>query len=413
MWRFVLKRYILFVLILFYSTTLLSKKIDYNRASDIAKKWMSRVGKKGATIKPERAYFLGIRQRVTDINKKPYYIFNLNGGGWVIVADDDINSAVLAYSKSGSIDEATIPPQFKWWLESVAKELKRAKEAVVSRQYFTMQKRMKLANIEPAYATATTKSVGPLLRTSWGQGSGYNEYCPADRRSIEGNGHVPTGCVATAMGQIMNYFAWPPRGVGSNSYIPASHPEYGRQSVNFANNSYSFSSSNRAKLLYHVGVATNMDYGPNASGTYLSYADSALRSNFRYRTSGMIQKSSDSDWDNRLISSLNSGSPVLYQGRGNIVHVFVCDGYRRDGNGYMYHFNWGWGGRANGWFKIGGMTPLSTYSFNSRNYAIFNIYPNDPGYGLGAKRVGASISLLSIGLLLLALLTIGYRQKQI
>jgi len=409
-----LKKIIIFVLILFYTTTIYSSKIDYNTASNIALRWLKNIKVDSNFLKAAKAIYLGRKEIVINSSKnKPYYIFNLNGGGWIIVADDDINSEVLAYSKSGSISEGTIPPQFKWWLDSVSNELQRAKTMFKSGSIYSLNKVKREQSAEPAYSNVATKSVGPLLRTSWGQGRGYNELCPVDRHSIEGNGHVPVGCVATAMGQIMNFFSWPPRGVGSNSYTPASHPEYGRQSVNFANHSYGYSSSDKAKLLYHVGVATSMNYGQNASGTYLQYANNALRKNFRYRTSDMIQKRSDSDWDSRLISSLNSGSPVLYQGKGNIVHVFVCDGYKKEGSGYMYHFNWGWNGRANGWFKIGGMTPLTTYSFNARNFAIFNIHPNDSSYGLGVKKVRASISIYYIVILFISLLFIGYREKQI
>ena len=209
----------------------------------------------------------------------------------------------------------------------------------------------------------------------------------------------------------MNYFAWPPRGVGSNSYIPASNPQYGRQSVDFGNTSYNWSKPDKAKVVYHAGVSVNMDYGPYASGAYISNADSALRRNFRYTTSGLIQKRSDSDWDRRLVDSLNRRSPVLYQGKGDIVHVFVCDGYKQMSDGYMYHFNWGWDGKANGWFKIGGMTPYSNYSFNEQNYAIFNIYPNDPSYGLDVKRTSSSLVLV-IPLFVIILSLLGVVNKK-
>jgi len=406
-----LKRVILFVLVLFYINLLSAKKIEYNEAENIAVKWMEQVTHKKLRIAPQKAYFLSSYKSRISNTKQPYYIFNLDSGGWVIVADDDINSPILAYSDKSSIDPYNLPPQFKWWLENVAKDLRKAKElakkGIFPRKRVTNKKSIKKAyaltssSNELAYATSSGSGVGPLLKTAWGQGRGYNEYCPRDARSIEGNGHVPAGCVAVAMGQIMNYFAWPPRGVGSNSYIPRSNPQYGRQSANFGNTSYNWSRPDKAKVVYHSGVAVNMDYGPYASGAYITDADSALRRYFRYTTSGVVRKSSDSDWDRRLIASLDRGSPVIYQGRGNIVHVFVCDGYKRVSGGYMYHFNWGWNGRSNGWFRIGGMTPYGSYSFNSNNYAIFNIYPNDPSYGLNVKRVSGSLNLLAPLLLLI------------
>ena len=403
------KQYIFMLLLLVYNT-IYAKKIEYNKAADIAVKWMERITKKKLKVMEDKAYFFsGSKKRVVNSSNVPYYIFNLDNGGWVIVADDDINSPILAYSDESSIDPYNLPPQFQWWLNSVAEELKKAKNLAKKGKLLLPKKRASTNKLEPAYAIAPTNiSVGPLLRTAWGQGRGYNEYCPKDPRSIEGNGHVPAGCVAVGMAQIMNYFAWPPRGIGSNSYVPASNPQYGRLYVNFGNTSYNWGNSQKAKVIYHAGVSVNMDYGPYFSGAYISDADTALRRHFRYKTSGLIQKGADSDWDRRLISSLNSGSPVLYQGKGNIVHVFVCDGYKRVSDGYMYHFNWGWNGRANGWFRIGGMTPLSSYSFNARNYAIFNIYPNDPSYNLGVKRSSGSLIFLS-PILLLLLSIIGYR----
>ena len=401
------------MLFLFFSDYLAAKKIDYDKAEEIAINWIEKVTNKKLQIKEDRAYFLGNARKIATTSDTPYYIFNLDKGGWVIVADDDINSKILAYSDNSSIDPYNLPPQFKWWLNSVSKELKNSKK--LAKKGVKISKRLvnkesinynsSSSTNKPELAYATNSSVGPLLTTAWGQGRGYNEYCPKDSRSIEGNGHVPAGCVAVAMAQIMNYFAWPPRGVGSNSYIPVSNPQYGRLYANFGNTSYSWSDSQKAKIIYHAGVAVNMDYGPYASGAYITVANSALREHFRYTTSSLIQKGSDSDWDRRLIESLNKKSPVLYQGKGEIVHVFVCDGYKKVDNGYMYHFNWGWNGRSNGWFRINNITPYSNYSFNSRNYAIFNIYPNDPSYGLNIKRAPAN-TLFLVPFLFLLLITL-------
>ena len=396
----------IFMLFLFLNNLLIADKIEYSQAQNIAIKWMQKVAHKRAKIMQDKAYSIkSSKKRLTTSKDKPYYIFNLENGGWVIVADDDINSAVLAYSDKSSIDPYNLPPQFEWWLNSVANELKKAKYLAKKGRLLTKKTKVS-KNIEPAYATSSYSEVGPLLKTAWGQGRGYNEYCPKDPRSIEGNGHVPAGCIAVAMAQIMNYFAWPPRGVGSNSYIPKSNPQYGRQYVNFGQTSYSWSDSQKAKVIYHAGVGVNMDYGPYASGAYITDANSAFRKYFRYKTSGVIKKGSAKDWHNRLVASLNRGSPVLYQGKGSIVHVFVCDGYKVVDGGYMYHFNWGWDGIGNGWFRVDNISPLN-YNFNTNNYAIFDIYPSDPSYNLGVKNLSASISYFFSLFLLFGLLAIG------
>ncbi len=378
-------RLFVFILIAFY-INIFAKDIDINSAKNIAKSWIKNIENRDINIIDNNRYSFISRR---EISNEPYYIFNFKGGGWIIVSDNDINSNVLAYSNNGYLDKNNLPPQFKWWLSEISKELKKSKKLLKNKKNISLVKTPALR-----LTSAQNKSVGPLLRTNWGQGRGYNEYTPRDSRSIEGNGHVPTGCVATAMAQVMNYFAWPPRGIGSNSYIPASHPEYGRLSVDFGKTSYSWSSLEKARNIYHAGVAVNMNYGPYNSSAYLSSANSALRRNFRYTTSGIVQRQNDDEWIYKLVQSLDRGSPILYQGKGNIVHVFVCDGYKRVNDGYLFHFNWGWGGRANGWFRIGGITPLNNYSFNYKNYAIFDIYPNDPAYKTGVRRVGASLNFI-------------------
>ena len=395
-------------IVLFLLSALNSKEIDYNDAQKLALKWIQKITRTSKKIAKDKAYLPANHKMklISDVNK-PYYIFNLDGGGWIIVADDDINSPVLAYSKTSSLNPYNLPPQFKWWLNSVSKELNTAKRLAKRKRYLKKVTTYKKA--EKAYGSINAKSsVGPLLRTAWSQGSGYNEYCPKDSRSVEGNGHVPAGCVAVAMAQIMNYYSWPPRGYGKNSYTPRSYPQYGVQSVDFSNTTYNWRSIDPAKITYHAGVAVNMDYGPYGSGAYLSQAEYAMKMNFRYKASSVTKKYSDAQWDRKLINSLNRNRLVLYQGKGSIVHVFVCDGYKKVDNGYMYHFNWGWNGSGNGWFKISNMTPFGTSNFNRNNYAIFDIYPSDPGYNLDIKQQRAPVGLALI-FMLFAILAAGYR----
>jgi len=400
---------VVYLLLLFiFSTTLFSKQIDCNRAQQFALKWIQKVAHKRKKIVADVTNQATSRSiKVLSASKKPYYIFNLEGGGWIIVADDDINSPVLAYSDRSSLNPKNLPPQFKWWLDNVSKELESAKK--IQKASADLTKTTKSVEIDKAYSTIPAQeSIGPLLKTSWGQGKGYNEYCPKDSQSIEGNGHVPAGCIAVAMAQIMNYYAWPPQGYGKNSYVPKSNPKYGVQSVDFGDTTYTWKSSEAAKITYHAGVSVNMDYGPYASGAYLTQAEYALKMNFRYKTSSVTKKYSDEQWDSKLIDSLNHNRLVLYQGKGDIVHAFVCDGYKKVDDGYMYHFNWGWNGIGDGWFKISQMTPFGSSNFNQSNYAIFDIYPSDPAYNLDIKQQSASLDFVMF-LMLFVFAFFGYR----
>jgi len=396
------------LLFAFFSILTFAKEIDYKDAQNVALKWIQKVTHTSKKIAEDKAYLpANHSMKLVSDSKKPYYIFNLDGGGWIIVADDDINAPVLAYSEKSSLNPYNLPPQFKWWLDGVSKELESAKS--LAKKVKVVKRVTSNTTAEKAYGSINAQnSVGPLLKTAWGQGRGYNEECPKDSRSIEGNGHVPAGCVAVAMGQIMNYYSWPPKGYGKNSYTPRSYPQYGVQSVDFSNTTYSWKSINPAKIVYHSGVAVNMDYGPYGSGAYLSQAEYAMKMNFRYKASSVTKKYSDVQWDSKLINSLNHNRLVLYQGKGEIVHVFVCDGYKKVDDGYMYHFNWGWNGSGDGWFKISNMTPFGTGNFNRNNYAIFDIYPSDPGYNLDITKQRAPVGLALI-FMLFVVLTFSYR----
>ena len=392
-------------LLVFFTFGSFSKEIDYQKAQSIAIEWMQKLThKKDITplaLQPSFRY-------TQATSKPPFYIFNFKGGGWVMVANNDKGAKILAYSESSSLDINDAPVEFKWWLEKVTKLLKETQEAEKKGILKSFRK------LEPAYAVSPKhNSVGPLLKTAWGQGKSYNQKCPSDSRSIEGNGRVPAGCVAVAMAQIMNYYAWPPKGRGKNSYIPASHPEYGRLSVDFGNSFYKWGESESAKIIYHSGVAVNMNYGPYGSSSYLSSANSALQQYFGYKTSGLIKKRSDSEWDALLINSLDKSHPVLYQGKGAIVHAFVCDGYKVVDDGILYHFNWGWYGRANGWFRIGRISPLSSYSFNQNNYAIFDIEPSDPSYNMGMKSLKSAVSPATLIVFVLILLIMVRLQRHL
>jgi hypothetical protein len=197
-------------------------------------------------------------------------------------------------------------------------------------------------------------SAGPLLSTKWNQGQYYNASCPVDAEGTDG--HVPVGCVAVAMAQVMKYHNYPVTGTGSHSY---SHPVYGTLSANFGATTYNWASmpdslskydSDVATLLYHVGVSVEMDYTPDQSGAYMSDAAYALETYFKYSNSlSYVWKSSYStdEWTTILRTEIDNKRPILYSGHGTGGHAFVCDGY--SGSDY-FHFNWGWGGSEDNYF---------------------------------------------------------------
>ena len=217
-------------------------------------------------------------------------------------------------------------------------------------------------------------------------------------------GQTLTGCVATAMGQVMKYWNWPDTGVGEHSYI---ENEYGLLSANFGATTYDWehmpnsltSSSNSteveavATLLYHCGVAVNMDYGTYAQGgsgalheaagnLTVPCAENALRNYFKYSPAlwNIVRFDfTDDEWATLLKNEIDHLRPILYTGNDPstyVGHEFICDGYDTTG---FFHFNWGWSGDANGFFSLGNLN-----SFDSHQNALIGIEP-DTLYGSTAS----------------------------
>jgi hypothetical protein len=205
--------------------------------------------------------------------------------------------------------------------------------------------------------------------------------CPADPAGPAG--HCVTGCVATTLGQLVNYFRWPETGTGSYSY---ECPPYGTLSVDFSNAYYdwdlmetSLAHDNLevAELLYHLGVSVDMVYGPNGSGMYNHKAAYTLKTFFKYspETRYVFRDSTSMDWDSLLVSHLDRKVPMYYAGWSvpDIYgHAFICDGYQ---GGNFYHFNWGWGGSYDGYFYTNNLTPGGNL-FNLAQELVINAIPD-------------------------------------
>ena len=331
------------------------------------------------------------------------YIFG-NEHCFVIIAADNAVHPVLGYSTEGGFGTETMPESTYEWLKAYNDEI-----AFVSDSRWEADDEISLEWDNLLNGIGLTpksrNSAGPLLRTKWSQSAPFNNLCPAD--SVGPNGHCYTGCVATAMAQVMNYWEHPVKGIGSYSYTPNSHPEYGNQYANFGNTTYDWDNMKDyysrgytdeeaiavATLMYHCGVSLGSNYGPDGTSARLIYVPTMLSHYFKfsssavYRTksSGGNTQYSDSQWIEMLKQDLNLGRPLPYRGtrdEGNTSHSFVCDGY--DENDF-FHFNWGWSGRYDGFFMIGSLNPQrnDTENSNNRGYnidnaAVFNCYPGNP-----------------------------------
>lgn len=328
-----------------------------------------------------------------------YYVFNVGDKGFVIVSGDDVAKPVLGYSDEESYDPNKLSPEFTYFLDDcLAKEIEQAISQGIPQSEETKAQWEAYLNGDVSTLRASTSTVSPLIATRWNQDSPYNNLCPA----VSGvpssyNGHVPTGCVATAMAQIMKYWNYPTTGSGSYSYTSS----YGSLSANFGatnydwgnmTNLYSSSSSAQensavATLMYHSGVSVKMNYGPSESSAVAGDVVAALVNYFNY-DSGLnyLERNyySYTDWVNYIKTELDANRPVFYAGQetSGDGHAFICDGY--DSNG-LFHFNWGWAGMSDGYFELSALNPSSlgigggTGGFNVDQAIIVGIRPNAGG----------------------------------
>lgn len=296
-----------------------------------------------------------------------FYIFNTeNNNGFVIVSASRKSYPVLAYSFSNSFYEDGIPPEVNEWLNMYDEQLKKIKSLKSPPPLKNSDAWNKYSNENFEIENIKLKEadlldVPPLLSTTWNQGRYYNALCPECSTGGSG-GHVWAGCVATAMAQLMKYYDYPSSGHGEHSYT---HSVYGVQSADFQNTTYNWTNmpnslsghnSDVATLLYHCGVAVNMNYSPSGSGAFSSNARSSMVNYFKYSPNTILTSKynyTEENWKKLLRAEIDAGRPMYYAGYGSGGHAFNCDGYQ--GTDY-FHFNWGWGGSYNGYFYVDDLT---------------------------------------------------------
>ena len=430
-----MKKIYLFLLGLFtVNIVLLAGPVDEESAKNIAANFTNSSSLLRSPVNPESAVLATayISSRTDGLNR--FYIFNRGkSNGFVIVSGDDRAEAVLGYTDNGSFDINNIPPNMKWWLNEYANQM----DALYNGAYGDMQ--FLRSGTESSYNLRQTSSgeVPPLLgEIKWSQNEPFNNMCPV----YEGKKSV-TGCVATAMAQIMRYHKHPKQGKGSHTYYWSEGgqeltvnfdgvnydwdnmlPTYGMARVDLGDNEperwwpeewwpegwqpdkapTQAEKDAVATLMYHCGVSVEMKYTFKESGAYSANVPNALYKHFGY-DGGMSFRYRDGystdEWEELVRSELNAGRPLYYAGStpdGLGGHAFVCDGY--DANGF-FHINWGWGGAYDGYCLLHALEPEGQGSggyeggYNFHQRILTGIQP-DKG---GAPDNGAQI--LSTGLI--------------
>ncbi|MCM1518852.1 MAG: thiol protease/hemagglutinin PrtT [Pseudoflavonifractor sp.] len=295
--------------------------------------------------------------------RKLLYVFDRGvSGGYLVVSADDVARPLLGYADSGTFNPDSMPSAMEWWLRGYADEIGYmiAHDASPSTQTSTG-------------GADTRQSVSPIVKTEWNQDAPFNDLCPV----LDGDERAVTGCVATAMAQVMKVHQWPVTGVGSNSYSFTYGSTSHDVSVDFGSTTYQWdemldvyddtSSASAceavATLMYSCGAAVDMHYSfakDGGSGAASLMAAVGLVKFFNYDKGVryLSRENYDLDtWCDMLYDEVSAGRPVLYGGRSDEGgHEFVCDGYSSDG---YFHINWGWGGVSNGYFLISALDPGS------------------------------------------------------
>ncbi|MBQ5974736.1 MAG: thiol protease/hemagglutinin PrtT [Bacteroidales bacterium] len=308
-----------------------------------------------------------------------FYIFNLHRQGFVIVSADYRSTPILGYSMNGSFDNSRCPDNMKAWLEGYATEISAGIEANAPDNPERLEEWKRL--LSSREVAPQPKADSYLIESTWEQGSGYNNYCP-----VMNGSHVVVGCVATAMAQIIRYYGYPSRGFGKKSYV---HSAYGVLSVDFDTTDFDYtlmpnrirrsSSSDQvemvSRLCYYCGVAVKMEYQHSGhttgSGSHNYLVPEGLM-HFGYTDAEYYSRANVNDdvkWREMICNEIDNRRPIEYAGASpEGGHAFILDGYNSSN---QYHFNWGWGGYADGFYSLNTMQ-----GFTNSQDMVINITPS-------------------------------------
>ena len=324
-----------------------------------------------------------------------YYIFNAEGGGFVVISGDDLTAPVLGYCDQGVYDAGQpdmLPEGMQWLLQMYEDQIRniRASESVMTR--------MPSQN-GSSQSIPVRHHIEPLLTTLWNQGHPYNLLCPQYYNQDGSLGdRCATGCVATAIAQVMAYYRYPHATTRTiPGYVQHFATSQGDKSVQLRNvpsnsvidwdnmvDEYDGDETESqqqavAQLMYWVGLGCRMGYGPSSAAGFPD-AVNALKRYFGYDDGTHIESRYQhtlQSWTDLLYNELATGHPVAFAGTNSGgAHAFVLDGYDVEG---LFHVNWGWGGMDNGYFRIDVLDPDDNTGIGSS--------PAPGGYNMGQDAI--------------------------
>lgn len=312
-----------------------------------------------------------------------FAIYGAKGSGFIVVSRSNTFPAIIGES-THDFDSANIAPGFKWWMENISKSLA-----------------YRDANNMGRTAISVSTTIYPFITTKWNQDTPYNLLCP----KVGSLTHGYTGCVATAMSQILKYYNYPSTSKGSGGYSTVvgndtivrlatinTTYKWNNMSNTYTNNSATTPANIAvAELMRDAGYGANMEYGTTGSAATNIDATKAFANNFTYNPYSlkylMKELYTDDEWAQIIYNEIKNKRPILYGGstKTNEGHAFVFDGINTDGN---VDVNWGWGGACDGWYDIFDLTPIglgdefsSGTTFSEGNDMILGFDPTSTASG--------------------------------
>lgn len=304
----------------------------------------------------------------TGRNIADFYVFNAeDGSAFVIVAGDDRATDVLAYG-SHALDMKTVPCNMQWLLNQYKRQL-------------TFLREHPEMSVSKTAARSATVPVSPLVSCTWNQRSPFYNQCPTS-----GSQHCLTGCIATAMAQVMYYWKFPAEAPAMDAYtsevngmavgaLPGGVLDWDNMLDVYTSSATTQQRDAVAMLMRYCGQSCHMGYGTSASGAY-SDDELAGMKLFGYNAEATLLSRDDysaEQWAGMIEAQLTAGCPILYGGVDpdkGMGHGFVVDGC----GGGMYHVNWGYSGSGDGYFVLDAFSTMG-YTFYSGQEMLYQVYP--------------------------------------
>ena len=342
-----------------------------------------------------------------------YFVVSLEPNGFAIVAGDDLVEPIIAFAPQGTFDPIPQNPLYVLLNRDLPGRLaevreKEAQARIQKRKFIPLglhrQARSKWTRLqaadtvssttEPSLVSTTDLRVEPLVLTKWDQGNEgtpcYNLYTPFNYYS---------GCVATAMAQLMYYHTCPPDPVGALSftiYVYGNDRPEDLLGGDLLGGTYKWdemvldpnvSTSDTARqaigaLTHDAGVAVHTDYRASGSGAQAIDIPIALKETFGFSNAIYAYNNSSTipspNLNNMINPNLDAQFPALLAIMGTIGHAVIVDGYGYNVSTLYHHLNLGWGGAADAWYNL---PTISTgiYNFNSVIGCIYNVFTTGSG----------------------------------